>query len=449
MTMRAPLYSATPDEILQAEAIEAPQRLYARLREKLPLSRIGESGVHFVATWALIDEVLGREDDFSANLTGVLFRGQDGEPAAFELPSTGATDVIATADEPAHSVHRALSQPRLQAARIATLEDRMRSWARRAIAPWLAAGGGDFAPISELVPALAVAHLLGLPEGDVSRFRVWAMMGGDMLAGEADAERLGFLASETAQMSRYLGDHLDAATRSVRDAARSASHEDPEAPLLHALARGVLAGKIDRAHAIGISTVMFGAGGESTAALIGSTMRVLAESPELAERLRRDPALIPRFVEEVVRLEPPFNFHYRAVRRPCELAGYALDVGDRLMLGWASANRDPALFEDPDALRLDRKHPKKHLSFGRGAHFCIGAPLARLEARVVLEEVLAATSQISLRGEDPLRYARSIFIRRLERLDLDLDLDSDSDSDVDLERERSIGRPLTRRVAAT
>jgi cytochrome P450 len=261
-----------------------------------------------------------------------------------------------------------------------------------------------------------VAHLLGLPEGDVSRFRVWAMMGGDMLAGEADAERLGFLASETAQMSLYLGEHLDAATAAVR----RETDEDPEAPLLHALARGVLAGKIDRAHAIGIATVMFGAGGESTAALIGSTMRVIAESPELAERLRGDPSLIPRFVEEVVRLEPPFNFHYRAVRRPCELAGYSLDVGDRLMLGWASANRDPALFEDPDVLRLDRKHPKQHMSFGRGAHFCIGAPLARLEARVVLEEVLASTSQVSLRGAHSVRYARSIFIRRLERLDLEL-----------------------------
>lgn len=417
--MRAPAYSDQPDEILQPAAIESPQKLYARLRESQPLSRIGESGVHFVATWDLIDEVLGREEDFSANLTGVLFRGHDGEPAAFPLPGTGATDVIATADEPAHSVHRALSQPRLQATRIRCLEDRLRGWTRRAIDPWLASGGGDFAPLSELVPALAVAHLLGLPEGDVSRFRVWAMMGGDMLAGEADAERLGFLASETERMSRYLGEHLDTALEAVRGEAA----EDPDAPLLHALARGVLAGRIDRAHAIGIATVMFGAGGESTAALIGSTMRRLAEDPALADSLRADPALLPRFVEEVVRLEPPFNFHYRAVRRRCQLAGYDLDRGDRLMLGWASANRDPAHFEDPDTLRLDRRYPKQHLSFGRGAHFCIGAPLARLEARVVLEEVLARASRIALRGPDPIRYARSIFIRRLERLDLDVTLD--------------------------
>jgi len=409
--MRAPYYSDVADELLQPAAIDSPQTIYARLRAHTPISRIGESGVHFVATWALVEEALGREEDFSANLTGVLFRGPDGQPAAFELPGTGATDVIATADEPSHSIHRSLAQPRLMASRIKRLEDRMRGWVRRAIDPWLADGGGDFAPLSELVPALALAHVLGLPEGDVSRFRVWAMMGGDMLAGEVDAQRLEFLARETGQMAVYLGEHLDRAI--------AAPNDDPEAPLLHALALGVLAGKIDRQHAIGISIVMFGAGGESTAALVGSTLRVVAENPVLAEELRASPELIPRLVEEVVRLEPPFNFHYRSVRRRCQLGGADLDEGDRLMLSWASANRDPAIFEDPDTLRLDRKHPKKHLGFGRGAHFCIGAPLARLEARVVLEEVLASTRSVAPRGTDAVQYARSIFIRRLERLDLE------------------------------
>lgn len=427
--MRAPLYSGRADELLQPEAIDEPQTIYRRLRETMPFSRIGDSGVHIVASWELIDEALGREADFSANLTGVLFRGPDGEPAAFELPATGATDVIATADEPAHAVHRALSQPRLMAPRINQLEARMRAWTRRAIAPWLAAGGGDFAPLSELVPALAVAHLLGLPEDDVTRFRVWAMMGGDMLAGEADTRRLEFLATETAAMSEYLGRHLDAAME--------APDPDPGAPLMHALAIGVRDGRIDRAHAIGISTVMFGAGGESTAALIGNAMRMLAEDPALADRLRSEPDSIPRFVEEVLRLEPPFKFHYRSVRRACRFAGFDLDRGDRLMLSWASANRDPAVFDDPDTLRLDRKHPKKHMGFGRGAHFCIGAPLARLEARVVLEEVLAATTSFGPRtrapseadnGEDAdfdgvafARYAPSIFIRRHERLELALE----------------------------
>jgi len=414
--MRAPLYSDTADEILAPEAIEAPQKIYARLREQAPLARIGESGVHTVANWALVDEALGREADFSANLTGVLFRGHDGEPGVFEL-ATGGNAVIATADEPRHAVHRAAAQPRLDARRTTTpeMEARVRGWTRDALAPWLAAGHGDVVPIAEVVPALAVAYLLGLPERDVADFRTWSMMGGDILAGEADAERLTSLARESGNMGRYLGRHFDALCE--------APDPDPSAPLLNALAIAVRDGRIDRDEAIGIAIVMFGAGGESTAALIGSSLRRLAEDPALATRLRGEPELVPRFVEEMVRLEPPFNFHYRAVRRDCRFGGYDLAAGDRLMLLWASANRDPAIHDDPDSLRLDRKHPKKHMGFGRGLHFCIGAPLARLEARVVVEEVLASTRDLAPLEPDRgasawARYAKSIFIRRLEGLDL-------------------------------
>ncbi len=440
--MRAPYYSDQADELLSPAAIERPQTIYSRLRETRPIARIGESGVHLVATWDLIEEALGREADFSANLTGVLFRDANGEPAAFEIPQTGATDVIATADEPGHSIHRALAQPRMVAERIAPFEPRLRKWTQRALDPLLAAGGGDFTAISELVPALTVAHLLGLPEADVSRFRVWAMTGGDMLAGEVDAERLEFLARTTADMSAYLGQHLDR----FREIVERDPRDEADLPLLHALALGVHGGEIDRATAVGIAIVMFGAGGESTAALIGSALRRLAEDPALAQQLRGDATLVPRFVEEMVRLEPPFNFHYRAVRRPCELGGFSLEPGDRLMLLWASANRDPSVFDDPDTLRLDRRFPKKHMGFGRGLHFCIGAHLARLEARVVVEEVLAATDQIAPQhAEEPVsarrsemsraditrtesdphdasyaQYANSIFIRRLERLELEV-----------------------------
>ena len=152
---------------------------------------------------------------------------------------------------------------------------------------------------------------------------------------------------------------------------------------------------------------------------------MLAERPDLVETLRARPAEIPRFIEEVVRLEPPFKFHYRSVRRPCRLAGFDLAPGDRLMLLWASANRDPTVFDDPDTLRLDRRHPKQHMSFGRGSHFCIGAPLARLEARVLIEELLAIRPAIGMRiaesqGAPVARYARSIFVRRLERLEVEL-----------------------------
>ncbi len=406
--MRAPAYAKREDELFSREALEDPHPLFARLRRDHPVSRVGDTGVHLVATWDLVDEALHREADFSANLTGVLIRGEDGRPAVFELPETGANQVIATADEPDHAVHRGLAQPRLAAPRIAGLEAAIRAWTQQATRPWLAAGGGDFVPIAELIPARVVAALLGLPDGDVSRHRKWAMMGGDMLAGDVSHDQLVALAQETGRMVEYLLGHLDAA--------RAAPRSGPDAPLLHALARGVVEGAVSVEHAVGIAIVMFGAGGESTAALIGSAMRRLASDADLADRLRADPELVPRFVEEVARLDAPFKFHYRVVRRGCRLGGVELFEGDRLMLLWASANRDPAHFEDPDRLRLDRRHPKDHMSFGRGSHFCIGAPVARLEAQVVCEEVLASTEALSLPERDPPVHARSIFVHRLERL---------------------------------
>jgi cytochrome P450 len=406
--MRAPLYSPRADELLGPECIDDPHPLFARLRRDRPVSRVAETGVHLVASWDLLEEALGREEDFSANLTGVLIRGEDGRPTIFELPDNPMSRIIATADEPDHAVHRAIAQPRLSARRITQLEEPLRAWTRSALEAWLQPGGGDFVPIAEHIPARAVAHILGLPDGDVGRFRKWSMMGGDILAGDVDRLRLVALAVETSKMGEYLGEHLDEARADTRTGA--------DAPLLHALAGGVHSGRIGGDEAVAIAAVMFGAGGESTAALIGSVVRRLAEDANAARELRNAPELIPRFVEEVARLEPPFKFHYRSVRRECELGGAELGPGDRLMLLWASANRDPSYFEEPETLRLDRRHPKHHLSFGRGAHFCIGAPLARLEARVVCEELLARTTQLSLCPGDAPAYARSIFVRRLERL---------------------------------
>ena len=407
--MRAPLYSSNPNELFEPATIADPQRLYARLRSEAPLARVAESGVHLVATWDLVEEALARESDFSAHLTGVLMRSPAGDPTIFPMPAVEDGGVIATADEPVHSVHRGVLQSRFSTRSVATLEEPVRRWSREAIRAWLDGGAGDFVPVAELVPARVVGDLLGLPEGDASRFRTWAMIGGDILAGNVDATRLGAVAAEAGKMAEYLGVHLDRAGAELR--------RDDDAPLLHPLAAAVSDGRISREAAIGIAAVMFAAGGESTAALLGNMVRRLAEDPDTARRLRESPELVPRFVEEVARFDPPFNFHYRVVRRRCELAGFELRPDDRLMLLWGSANRDPAHVDDPDAFRLDRKHPKDHMTFGRGGHFCLGAPIARLEGRVVCEELLLATDSVAPSGEAV--YANSIMVRRLEHLPLD------------------------------
>lgn len=404
----APLCSSNPEEVLERHTIEDPHAFYARVRNKHPISRVAETGFHLVATWDGILEVLQRTDDFSANLTGVLVRGDEGQPDVFELPLNFGTQVIATADEPDHSVHRRLVHPRLTNARAGKMEAAIRKWAQEALSDWSGSGSRDFAPVAEIVPARVVAHLLGLPESDVERHRLWAMMGGELLAGDINPETVQNLAIETGKMAEYLRHHLE---RAIAETDLS-----DERSLLHTLAEGVKAERITTEEATGIAIVMFGAAGESTTSLIGSAIRLLAQDNELTQQLRQDPELIPRFVEEAVRLEPPFKFHYRAVRRECELGGFTLVPGDRLMLLWAAANRDPEIFDEPDTLQLDRKHPRNHLSFGRGQHFCVGAPLARLEARVVIEEILNRTKHFGLDPENPPVHARSIFVRRLESL---------------------------------
>jgi cytochrome P450 len=331
--MRAPLCSTDPTEIFARDVIEDPHPFFARVRSQHAISRVGESGVHLVASWALIDEALRRDDDFSAHMTGVLVRGEDGLPAIFEF-GDDASQVIATADEPRHAVHRALAQPGLAQRRIHALEPTLRAWTREALMPWLAAGGGDFVPVGETVPARTVAHLLGLPDGDVQRYRTWAMMGGDMLAGSVNAEELAGFARETGHLVEYLREHLTAALE--------APERGSDAPLLRALACGIQDEKIVVDGALGMGVILFGAGGKSTSGLIGSAVRLLALDPALADQLRAHPDCIPAFVEEAV----------------------------------------------------------------------------RLEARVVVEELLANTRHIAIpSGATPV-HARSIFVRRLDRLPL-------------------------------
>lgn len=396
-------------------ALADPYPLYARMRALGPVCALEGTRAFFVGQYAAVEEAVRRHAEFSANLSGVLVCGEDGTPRLFELGGRGtASDVIATADEPVHAVHRRLLLPPLKAPRIAALEPAIRAFARERVAALLRAGGGDWcAGLAETLPAFVVISLLGLEEGALDAVRRWAMMGGDLLGGRIDAARMQRLLTETGAMSAWLGEHFD------RVHAQAAAERG--ATLTATLAGGLDEGAITREQAVGILVVLFGAAGESTASLLGTALGLMLRTPGLQQQLRAQPALLDAFVEEAVRLESPFKFHYRAVRHATELCGTALQPGDRLLLGWASANRDAAVFADADALRLDRPHLQRHLGFGYGIHFCIGAPLARLEARVALEELLAQTRHIALARPADIVHVPSIFVRRLQRLELRID----------------------------
>ena len=167
-----------------------------------------------------------------------------------------------------------------------------------------------------------------------------------------------------------------------------------------------------------IMIVLVGAAGESTSSLVGSAIRLLAEDKVMQAQLRSDSSLIESYIEEVVRLESPFKGHYRVVLNETTLGGVNLPTGARVFLQWAAANRDPSIFSQPDMLDLARRDGGEHIGFGYGIHFCVGARLARMEARIILEELLAATSLFSLSESEPVKHVPSIFVRRPEYLHL-------------------------------
>jgi cytochrome P450 len=397
---------------LDPKIVDDPYPFYAALRQRAPVYRVPGTDVHLVSKRNLIEEALERQDNFSANLTGVLMTGPGGKPQVFDLSSFGgAVDAIANADEPSHAVHRKLVLPCVTSKVVASLEETLRGWAIELVDLLVDDGGGDWIDrVANPLPTRAMALVVGLPLEDADRLLAWAMSGTEILAGTTTPERMALVAARTGQMAAYLGEQLRRAL--------AAPEPEPSPGIIGELARGVREGLISEHDGVSILVVLAGAGGESTSGLTGSAVRILAEQPELQRELRTNPLLIPRFVEETLRLESPFRGHYRVARRQTKLGDVQLSQGTRIILLWAAANRDPEIFENPDSVDIHRPNLREHLAFGRGIHFCVGARLARLEARVILEELLARTRSFSLDPGRPPRWVSSIFVRRHAELGL-------------------------------
>lgn len=393
------------------EAINDPHSLYEQMRNLAPVCQIGETRAFVACSHSAVTELIKRHQDFSANLRGMLVCGDNGAPTIFDLKGAGtASDVIATADEPDHAIHRRLMLPPLKASRIVALEQDIKRFAQQQVDDFLHAGGDACSALCEALPAFVVTRLLGLGDDAQEAVQRWAMMGGEFLAGRFESDRLQLILQETAAQNTYLTHHFEKV--------HAAPASDRGDSLTATLAQGVDEQLISKEQAVGILTILFGAAGESTASLIGSAILRLAQDQPLQKRLRAEPDLISAFIEEILRLEPPFKFHYRSVNADTTLAGTPLRAGDLVLACWAAANRDPDVWTNPHQLLLDRPNREKHFGFGYGIHFCIGAPLARMEARALLDALLRSTNNFTLAGGSAFRHAPSIFVRRLEELRL-------------------------------
>ncbi len=399
-----------PVGLLDPATIQDPVAFHAWLRSHAPVYRVPGTKLALVAGWDLVVEALGRVDDFSSNLTGLLYTGDGGEPAWFDMATLGAAvQTLATADPPAHTLHRRAVFPSLVERRMREAEGFARAVARDLVAPAVAQGRFDATTaLADPLPMTVLVEVLGLrTEGiPLDHLLGWAFDGTALLAGTNSLARMAELSARAAEAGAFLADQLLGAA------------PDPDTGVLGAVAAGVRDGLLTPEEGVGTLVILLGAGGESTTSLIGNAIRLLAERSDLQDALRADPSLIPPFAEETLRLQSPFQGHYRAVRRPTELGGVNLDEGDALFLVWAAANRDGTHLDDPDEIRLDRPNPRDHLGFGRGIHHCVGAPLARMETGLALEELLRSTTAFTLDPDRPPAYVDSMFVRRHAHLDL-------------------------------
>ncbi len=296
--------------------------------------------------------------------------------------------LLLASDPPDHTRLRRLVSRAFVPRAIAALEPRLRRHCEAMVDQLIDAGGdGDLvAHLASPFPVTVIAELLGIPPERREDFKRWSdAVVGVMTAGwdpapalQPTMEMLNFISEVIAERQVQPSDDL--ITRLVT--AVGDSTDEPLGPMEIAL----------------FVILLLIAGNETTTNLVGNGFAALRSHPEQARRLRADPSLVPAVIEETLRYDGPVQALFRGTTCEAHLGGADIPAGSTLVIAYAAANRDPAHFEDPDRFDPGRD-TRDHLGFGHGVHFCLGASLARLEARIVAETLLTRTRSIEPTGE--------------------------------------------------
>jgi cytochrome P450 len=394
----------SPTDLLDPAVLEDPYPFYRSLRQHAPLWRVPGTKVFLATSFEVIDEITIRPHDFSSVVRTLLYRGEDGLPQ--QLDFGAGVEALASSDPPVHTAHRKAVFPELVARKMAELAPDIDVLTNRFLDDYLPAGGGDFmSAVGNMVPIKVISSLIGFQNSDPLTLLKAAEDGTVLVGGTLSLEELTPVIERTLQIGGWITEQLSAAVAA-------------DDVLLGTIRRGVEAGDLSLEQGVIILQTLLSAGGESTTSLIGNAVRILAELPDLQDQLRREPQLVPTFVEEALRVESPFRMQMRSVPADTNCRGVEVPAGSTVMLFFAAANRDPAHFTNPDLIDLARPNPRVHLAFGRGLHFCVGAHLARVEAIGVLTALLARTRSFRLDPTDPPVRVQSLLARRHARLPL-------------------------------
>ncbi|HET6737158.1 cytochrome P450 [Mycobacterium sp.] len=351
------------------EIDDNPYPVWKRLRAEAPLYYNEKINVYALSRYSDVSRELSNWDTYRSGrgtTLDILFSGVEVPPG-----------IILFEDPPIHDLHRKLLSQVFSPRRMAAIEPLAREFCSRALDPLIGSGEFDFiAHIGALMPMRTIGYLLGIPEQDQEAIRDHADSTITLSEGRPGEVDPNMFANTIALFAEYVEWRAEHPSDDLMTDLLNAEVEE-----LDGTRR-----RLSRTEVLTYISTIAGAGNETTTRLIGFIGQLLSDHPDQRRELVADHSLIPGAVEEVLRYEAPSPVQARHMARDAEYYGTKVPEGSVMLLLNGSANRDETQYTDAD--RFDIHRNPRHLSFGHGLHFCLGAALARMEARVALEEVL-------------------------------------------------------------
>jgi cytochrome P450 len=382
-----------------------PYPYYARLRRIDPVHWAEDHAAWVLTRYADIVTVL-RSPHASAERTEIARRQV---PAEFQELFTTRKDAMLNADPPRHTRLRLLANKAFTPGAVAALAPFIQRFVDDVIDTVGPRGRMDvIRDLAYPLPATVIAEMLGVPHEDRDRFKQWSDDTA-ALASNLPANLSEDVLRRAAEGMRELRAYFAGIVAQRR--------LEPRDDLISGLVKAQQeSDRLNEAELLANAALLLNAGHETTTNLIGNGTLALLRHPDQLRRLREDPALIATAVEELLRYDSPVQFTSRVLKADLTLGGKQLRAGQTVVLLLGAANRDPAQFPDPDRLNVGRPD-NKHLAFGLGSHFCLGAPLARLEGHIVFETLLRRLGGLRLAGPAPV-YRQNFNLRGLEALEV-------------------------------
>ena len=388
--------------LLDPAVLADPYPLYARLREEDPVHWDPFLHCWVVTRYADVHHVL---HSFSADRT----------PSPEQMRALGLAHIEPIAavmvkqmlflDAPDHTRLRKLCSQAFTPRRVELLEEKVAAIAEALVDKVIASGSmdviGDFAAP---FPAIVTAHLLGVPEEDHAQLKAWSADFAEMLGNfQHNPERVGQVLKSVADMTAYFRSAIREEKRKLGDGMIRS--------LVEAESDGA---RLSEEEVIANTIVTMVGGQETTTNLIGSGLLTLLRQPDRLAELRDRPEIAETAIEELLRYESPSQHTGRICREDTLMGGKVIKKGAAVMAVMAAGNRDPERFPDPDRLDLERED-NRHLAFGWAAHFCFGAPLARMEGRIAYRTLLGRLPGLALASEK-LEWRENLGLRGLKAL---------------------------------